>query len=60
MNCKDPKQSPEGKHMVRELIQDTEILRKKSKTATAADKEIAGVRSRMVERGPIAVIVFKP
>ena len=27
--------------MVRELIQDTEILRKKSKTATAADKEIA-------------------
>ena len=27
--------------MVRELIQDTEILRKKSKAATAADKAIA-------------------
>lgn len=33
---------------------------KRGKMIVAADKEIAEVRSRMVERGPIAVIVFKP
>ena len=33
---------------------------KRGKMIKAADKEIAEVSSRMVERGPIAVIVFKP